>query len=519
MRWTAEEVEFLKNNQTPEGRRQLAEISGRTYLSVVNKAKKEGLTLCRESIDPKIVLFLQENLKNMGRAWCAEQLNLPIRRIYEIARNNSIINKTPAKWELYEDQYLKDNWNVKSVLEIARHLNRSVSSIKNRSHKLGISQDKRWTQEEDSILKEFYNKISIEELMQKLNRSRSAIMVRACESDLTDEFHTWTRDEDDWLRRFYPIKTNFHCASKLGVSESAVKNRAHFLSLQKERIEYESSDYKKCSTCKQYKCVSVFQFKKSRNSYSASCRDCLNEKTRGRIPVFSSEQKELIHGLFNDGHSASEIANITKLCGKSKMSLYLKNNGMRRTHHETREIRKNKDNIGKKFGLLTLLEPTRLDGFPAWKCICDCGNHTVIRHIYLKHTKSCGCLVKKKGAEHFAWEGFEEISGGLFARYKLGADSRNLVFDITIEQIWNLFLKQDRKCALSGLDISFDRENTTASLDRIDSEKGYTIDNIQWVHKTINRLKLDLPENKLFYLIKVIYEHQNLSNFQYNGQI
>ena len=29
----------------------------------------------------------------------------------------------------------------------------------------------------------------------------------------------------------------------------------------------------------------------------------------------------------------------------------------------------------------------------------------------------------------------------------------------------------------------------TASLDRIDSTKGYTKNNIQWVHKTINKMK------------------------------
>jgi hypothetical protein len=37
----------------------------------------------------------------------------------------------------------------------------------------------------------------------------------------------------------------------------------------------------------------------------------------------------------------------------------------------------------------------------------------------------------------------------------------------------------------------------TASLDRINNSLGYSVDNIQWVHKAINRMKGSM-ENKLF---------------------
>jgi len=54
---------------------------------------------------------------------------------------------------------------------------------------------------------------------------------------------------------------------------------------------------------------------------------------------------------------------------------------------------------------------------------------------------------------------------------------------------------------LSGVQLVFfwereDRAKTTASLDRIDSTKGYTLDNIQWVHKTLNRLKMNLDNQE-----------------------
>jgi hypothetical protein len=66
------------------------------------------------------------------------------------------------------------------------------------------------------------------------------------------------------------------------------------------------------------------------------------------------------------------------------------------------------------------------------------------------------------------------------------ATQRGYEFTITIEEIWDIYIAQDKVCALSGVPISF---NETASLDRIDNAKGYVRDNIQIVHKDINYMK------------------------------
>lgn len=51
------------------------------------------------------------------------------------------------------------------------------------------------------------------------------------------------------------------------------------------------------------------------------------------------------------------------------------------------------DLTGKKFGRLTPLEHTHINGVSAWKCRCDCGNIIVVRSGNLKsgNTTSCGC--------------------------------------------------------------------------------------------------------------------------------
>lgn len=95
---------------------------------------------------------------------------------------------------------------------------------------------------------------------------------------------------------------------------------------------------------------------------------------------------------------------------------------------------------------------------------------------------------------------------------KLGARLRNLEFSITLKDVWNLFIKQNRKCSLTGLEIVFAKNRkqmstTTSSLDRIDSTKGYTLDNVQWVHKDINVMKLDLNEAYFINMCRLVVNH------------
>lgn len=99
---------------------------------------------------------------------------------------------------------------------------------------------------------------------------------------------------------------------------------------------------------------------------------------------------------------------------------------------------------------------------------------------------------------------FQEIAITRFESYRKGAVIRGMVFEIQIEQVWDMFLAQKRKCALTGWSIRFGKRQT-ASLDRIDSTKGYTSDNIQLIHKDINILKMDWPESFLFDASKAIF--------------
>lgn len=151
----------------------------------------------------------------------------------------------------------------------------------------------------------------------------------------------------------------------------------------------------------------------------------------------------------------------------------------------------------KKYGRLKVKSFAGTDawGKSEWLCECECGKVVTvgISNLNQGHNKSCGCLRRELTGKRL-WQGCGELSKDFWSSIKRSAKSRNIDFNVTIEYAWKLFLEQNRKCKLSGLDINLyshkrDKIRRTASLDRIDNNKGYVLDNIQWVHKHINVCK------------------------------
>lgn len=54
----------------------------------------------------------------------------------------------------------------------------------------------------------------------------------------------------------------------------------------------------------------------------------------------------------------------------------------------------------------------------------------------------------------------------------------------------------------------------TASLDRKDSLKGYTIDNIQWLHKDVNQMKRNYSEEYFINTCLKIAENYKNNNIE-----
>lgn len=140
-------------------------------------------------------------------------------------------------------------------------------------------------------------------------------------------------------------------------------------------------------------------------------------------------------------------------------------------------------------------------------CECTCGSppHEVLSSSLVRGaTSSCGCskerYLKTTGENNVGFKGHREIRSRFWQGYVRGAAQREIKFTITMEYAWDLFEKQGRRCALSGVPLGFGptRKNTdtTASIDRLDDAEGYVPGNIQWVHKRVNIMRntLTVPD-------------------------
>jgi len=161
---------------------------------------------------------------------------------------------------------------------------------------------------------------------------------------------------------------------------------------------------------------------------------------------------------------------------------------------------RSKSHIGEKYNRLTILEQHSEKKSVYFTVKCECGNIKKVRKDAIigprAETKSCGCYLKENGN---GWKGNYDARGYLLVRARTRASEKGLEFTITKEDI----VIPD-KCPLLGIDIIPKAKDRThsPSLDRIDSSKGYTPDNIWVVSSRANTLKNDASLQELELLVE-----------------
>jgi len=191
------------------------------------------------------------------------------------------------------------------------------------------------------------------------------------------------------------------------------------------------------------------------------------------------------------------------------------------------KIYKGNDLRGIRFGKLLVVEETDLRDprqSRIWKVVCDCGTELLVSSAIINRRDGrgvkthCGCSPKTRAADNANWKGCGDITGGYWSSLRFTAKARGLEFQISIEYAWRLYQKQNAMCALSGCLLthgnlsapaSIRDKQRTASLDRIDSTKGYIADNLQWVHKRINAMKSNMTDAEFVQWCKMVSDHDD----------
>jgi len=179
------------------------------------------------------------------------------------------------------------------------------------------------------------------------------------------------------------------------------------------------------------------------------------------------------------------------------------------------ELKYDKDTKN-EWGLVILERIITKNRCTHFKCRCThCGNTTIVRRNKFPTTKSCGCFRRRTHKDNPRFKGCGAIHGGRWWTYMDNAKKRNIPFDITVEEAWKIYESQNGRCALTNLPIYFWKtsknvdKHSTASLDRIDNTKGYVTNNVHWVHKKVNQIKMDMSLDDFITICRLVVDHAN----------
>ena len=114
-------------------------------------------------------------------------------------------------------------------------------------------------------------------------------------------------------------------------------------------------------------------------------------------------------------------------------------------------------------------------------------------------------------SHHKNWAGVGNVPRDFYTRFSRQAKKRNIVFDVEIDYLWDLFLQQHGYCAMTGLPILVGSclYDVTASIDRKNNQVGYEPGNLQWVHKDFNsKLRRDLSLPDVLYWSSLIVNYE-----------
>ena len=192
--------------------------------------------------------------------------------------------------------------------------------------------------------------------------------------------------------------------------------------------------------------------------------------------------------------------------------------------------RKYKNLIGQKFNKLLVLSENRIENNKTyWNCVCDCGNEKITHTSLLTQDKckSCGCSRHDESYNREPNREYAIIKRLYSHMIKKRSKKMNFEYDININEFEKIIKSNCYYCGLENSNFASDRLYSVINgkeykynisdiifrfngIDRIDSNKGYLMDNVVPCCRYCNSAKNDMSVIDFKKFISRIYKYLNL---------
>jgi plasmid maintenance system antidote protein VapI len=179
---------------------------------------------------------------------------------------------------------------------------------------------------------------------------------------------------------------------------------------------------------------------------------------------------------------------------------------------------KDKHNLTTK-GLRRFLKKNTGDGM----LICSrCGESKDILSCYhvgtINYCKDCRAIRNREMKEANRAKNYSSVE--MLLRFRMNNAKTNLKyrkipheFTIDLPYLLTIYENQKGKCYYSGLDMTLNsNDGNSISLDRIDSTKGYIMENVVLCRWTINNMKNDMTVGEFYQNCKYVFDNMSIKN-------
>jgi predicted transcriptional regulator len=180
---------------------------------------------------PDKVQFLIDNYQKMTALEISEVIDKTKQAIYTKMKNLKL--KKQVLWTPEQEQFLKDNIATMTFKEMSAVIGKSERAVDDKAQTLGLYRPLQWTLEEEQFLIQNYKSMANKELSKKLNKSVSMIQRKAGILGLTQKLSSFEERKKFLVENYGKITTK-QLAQAMDIKESTVRAMANKLGLTKE---------------------------------------------------------------------------------------------------------------------------------------------------------------------------------------------------------------------------------------------------------------------------------------------